>query len=48
LPGRADRENGSGKTSGSGQILAKKYLENGFGGLVLCFKTMKRIFGDHI
>ena len=32
-------ENGSGKTSGSGQIFAKKYLENGFGGLVLCFKT---------
>jgi hypothetical protein len=32
-------ENGSGKTSGSGQIFAKKYLGNGFGGLVLCFKT---------
>lgn len=32
-------ENGSGKTSGSGRILAKKYLEAGFGGLVLCFKT---------
>jgi hypothetical protein len=32
-------ENGSGKTSGSGRILAKRYLESGMGGLVLCFKT---------
>jgi hypothetical protein len=32
-------ENGSGKTSGSGQLFARKYLENGLGGLVLCFKT---------
>ena len=32
-------ENGSGKTSGSGQLLARKYLQAGFGGLVLCFKT---------
>src|SRR5208282_1599720 len=32
-------ENGSGKTSGSGQLLARKYLEAGMGGLVLCFKT---------
>jgi hypothetical protein len=32
-------ENGSGKTSGSGELLARKYLEAGFGGLVLCFKT---------
>lgn len=32
-------ENGSGKTSGSGRLLAKKYLEAGFGGLCLCFKT---------
>ena len=32
-------ENGSGKTSGSGSILARRYLANGFGGLVLCFKT---------
>jgi len=32
-------ENGSGKTSGSGQLLARKYLAAGFGGLVLCFKT---------
>lgn len=29
---------GSGKTSGSGALLAKKYLENGFGGLVLTAK----------
>src|SRR6266436_8729322 len=29
-------ETGSGKTSGSGRLLARKYLENGFGGLVLC------------
>src|SRR5215813_2872718 len=32
-------ENGSGKTSGSGGLLARKYLEAGFGGLALCFKT---------
>jgi TraM recognition site of TraD and TraG len=32
-------ENGSGKTSGSGELLARKYLQAGFGGLVLCFKT---------
>src|ERR1700731_2701494 len=32
-------ENGSGKTSGSGELLARKYLKAGFGGLVLCFKT---------
>jgi hypothetical protein len=32
-------ENGSGKTSGSGQILARRYLQSGFGGLVLCYKT---------
>src|SRR5258708_20727872 len=32
-------ENGSGKTSGSGQVLARKYLQLGFGGLVLCYKT---------
>ncbi|MDH7911346.1 TraM recognition domain-containing protein [Winogradskyella sp. SYSU M77433] len=29
---------GSGKTSGSGALLAKKYLENGFGGLILTAK----------
>jgi hypothetical protein len=32
-------ENGSGKTSGSGKRFARKFLQNGFGGLVLCFKT---------
>ncbi len=32
-------ENGSGKTSGSGACLAHKYLQAGFGGLILCFKT---------
>ena len=32
-------ENGSGKTSGSGELLARKFLQAGFGGLVLCFKT---------
>jgi hypothetical protein len=32
-------ENGSGKTSGSGHIIAKKFLEAGMGGLVLCVKT---------
>jgi len=30
---------GSGKTSGSGQTLARSYLSAGFGGLVLCAKT---------
>jgi type IV secretory pathway TraG/TraD family ATPase VirD4 len=30
---------GSGKTSGSGQALAKAFLRSGFGGLVLCAKT---------
>lgn len=29
---------GSGKTSGSGKALAKAYLRNGFGGVVLCAK----------
>ena len=29
---------GSGKSSGSGKTLAKTYLKNGFGGLVLCAK----------
>ena len=32
-------ENGSGKTSGSGHLFARKFLQAGFGGLVLCFKT---------
>src|SRR6516162_5396584 len=32
-------ENGSGKTSGSGGLLARRHLQAGFGGLVLCFKT---------
>src|SRR5215469_8970346 len=32
-------ENGSGKTSAPGRLFAKKYLQAGFGGLVLCFKT---------
>lgn len=30
--------NGSGKTTGSGQTIAKSFLEAGFGGLVLCAK----------
>lgn len=30
---------GSGKTSGSGRALARAFLENGFGGLVLCAKN---------
>ncbi len=34
--------NGSGKTSGSGQTLAKAYLRAGFGGLVLCAKNDER------
>src|SRR5258708_13762835 len=32
-------ENASGKTSGSGHILARRYLQSGFGDLVLCYKT---------
>jgi hypothetical protein len=31
-------ETGSGKTSGSGSLIARKFLANGFGGLVLCCK----------
>lgn len=30
---------GSGKTTGSGQLIAKSYLRQGFGGLVLCAKV---------
>jgi hypothetical protein len=30
---------GSGKTTGSGRALARAFLENGFGGLVLCAKA---------
>ncbi len=33
---------GSGKTTGSGRMLAMKYLSNGFGGLVLTAKTDER------
>lgn len=33
---------GSGKTSGSGQMLAKAFLRAGFGGLVLCAKPSER------
>lgn len=33
---------GSGKTSGSGQAIAKAFLANGFGGLVLCAKVDER------
>ena len=33
---------GSGKTSGSGQALAKAFLTGGFGGLVLCAKVDER------
>lgn len=32
-------ETRSGKTSGSGAMIARKFLESGFGGLVLCFKS---------
>lgn len=34
--------NGSGKTTGSGQTLAKAFLRSGFGGLVLCAKPDER------
>ncbi len=34
--------NGSGKTSGSGQTMAKAFLRGGFGGLVLCAKPDER------
>lgn len=33
---------GSGKTSGSGEAIAKRFLEHGFGGLVLCAKPDER------
>ena len=33
---------GSGKSSGSGKKLAKTYLENGFGGIILCAKPDER------
>jgi hypothetical protein len=32
-------EPGSGKTSGSGRTISRRYLQAGYGGLVLCFKT---------
>lgn len=35
-------QNGSGKTSGSGQAIAKAFLRSGFGGLVLTAKTDER------
>jgi type IV secretory pathway TraG/TraD family ATPase VirD4 len=39
---------GSGKTSGSGQFIAHKYLENGFGGLVLTAKPdEKKLWQDY-
>ncbi|MEL6719049.1 MAG: hypothetical protein AAFP82_10065 [Bacteroidota bacterium] len=34
---------GSGKSSGSGKTIAKSFLKNGFGGLVLCAKPDERI-----
>ncbi|MEO1564318.1 MAG: hypothetical protein AAFR98_12845 [Pseudomonadota bacterium] len=34
--------NGSGKTTGSGQTIAKAYLRAGFGGLVMCAKPDER------
>ena len=37
---------GSGKTSGSGQTLAKVYLDNNFGGLVLTVKAGDRIMWE--
>jgi hypothetical protein len=37
---------GSGKTSGPGQLLARAYLNAGFGGLVLCAKTEERAQWD--
>ena len=33
---------GSGKSSGSGKTIAKAFLKNGFGGLVLCAKPDER------
>ena len=33
---------GSGKTSGSGKHIAKSFLKNGYGGLVLCAKPSER------
>jgi hypothetical protein len=31
-------QTGSGKTTGSGRLLARKFLQNGFGGLIVCSK----------
>ncbi|RRA98643.1 type IV secretory system conjugative DNA transfer family protein [Larkinella rosea] len=38
---------GSGKTSGSGRLLAQKYLLNGFGGLVLTVKPDEKAAWEH-
>lgn len=34
---------GSGKTSGSGRTIAKAFLKNGFGGIILCAKPDERV-----
>ncbi|HYF32508.1 MAG TPA: TraM recognition domain-containing protein [Chitinophagaceae bacterium] len=38
---------GSGKTSGSGRLLAKKYLSDGFGGLVLTAKPERELWEQY-
>lgn len=38
---------GSGKTSGSGQVLVMAFLQAGFGGLVLCAKPGERALWEH-
>lgn len=38
---------GSGKTSGSGAAIARSFLRQGFGGLVLCAKPEERILWEH-
>lgn len=38
---------GSGKTSGSGQTIALKYLQSGFGGIVLCAKEEELELWQH-
>lgn len=37
---------GSGKTSGSGAALAKAFLRQGFGGLVMCAKPEERVLWE--
>ncbi len=39
---------GSGKSSGSGKTIAKAFLKNGFGGVILCAKPDERANWEHL